>query len=508
MSRKILEMDELGEVSAKLRKEGKKIVQCHGCFDLLHPGHVMHFKAAKNFGDVLVVSITEDIYVNKGPDRPIFTEQVRAENLAAIEYIDYVTINHHPKATPAIAAIKPDYYVKGQDYKDPDEDFTGGILEEKEAVEKEGGELVFTEEIQFSSSKLINRYIDIKDDHLNSYLETLRGKFNYDDFVKKFDEIKNYRVLVIGDIILDEYQFVAPLGKSSKAANITAKSLESELYAGGSLAVANHIADFVDSVTLLSTYGLNKGHNYQEFIESHLMKNVEFEGVFLPERPTVLKRRLVDNVFKHKLFEVIEIDDSEYSVEEKELVTKAVDELKNKFDLIVVADFGHGLIDKDIIKQLEDSDIYLAVNAQTNSANKGFNLLTKYQNCDYFSIDKLEARLATHDRYADITHIHRDLMKETNASLGSITLGVHGSAVMDNEGNASTCPALSREVIDTIGAGDAYLSVTSLLAKQGAATEEIAFIGNAVGAMAVKILGNKSYIEKTALLKYIKTLLS
>ncbi len=250
MSRKIYDIEELGDVISNLKKEGKKIVQCHGCFDLLHPGHVMHFKAAKNFGDILVVTITEDMYVNKGPDRPIFNEQIRAENLAAIEYIDYVAINHAPKATPAIEIIRPDYYVKGQDYKDPDEDFTGGILEEKTAVESVGGELVFTEEIQFSSSKLINKYVDIRDDHVSSYFDGARKKFSYDGIVKKFKEIEDYKVLVIGDIILDEYQFVLPLGKSSKAPNITAKSLNSELYAGGSLAVANHISDFVKNASI------------------------------------------------------------------------------------------------------------------------------------------------------------------------------------------------------------------------------------------------------------------
>lgn len=508
MRRKILDIKELKEVIPGLKKEGKKIVQCHGCFDLLHPGHVMHFKAAKKFGDILVVSITEDIYVNKGPDRPIFNEQIRAENISAIEYVDYVTINRAPKATPAIEMIRPDFYVKGQDYKDPDEDVTGGILEEKMAVESVGGKLVFTEEVQFSSTKLINRYIDIRDDHLNAYFKQIRKNFSYDSLVSKFKEIEDYKVLVIGDIILDEYQFVLPLGKSSKAPNITAKILDSELYAGGSLAVANHISDFVKNVTLLSTYGLNNGKNYLEFIKSHLKKNVDFSGIFLPERPTVLKRRLVDKVFKFKLFEAIEIDDSEYNEVEKDLVLDTVRKLKNQYDLIVVADFGHGLIDDDVVKELENSNIYLAVNAQTNSANKGFNLLTKYNRCDYFSIDKEEARLATHNRYADISHIHKTLMDATKARIGSITLGVHGSAVMDDQGKAATSPALSREVVDTIGAGDAYLSVTSLLAKHGASAEEIAFVGNAVGAMAVMILGNKTYIEKPALLKYLKTLLT
>lgn len=508
MRRKIVDISELKDIAEEIKKDGKKIAHCHGCFDLLHPGHVMHFKAARKYGDVLIVTITEDKFVNKGPDRPVFNENIRAENLAAIEFIDYVAINRSPRATPAIETIQPDFYVKGQDYKDLDEDFSGGIIEEKQAVEKCGGQLVFTDEIQFSSSKLINRYIDVRDDHLNDYLKRARSSFKYNAILKRFKEIENYNVLVVGDIILDEYQFVRAMGKSSKSPTLTVKKLDSELYAGGSLAVANHISNFVKNVSLFGTFGLNSGHDHREFIESHLNRNAKFEGVYLPKRPTVLKSRMVDQVFKFKLFEIIEIDDSEYDKGEKKKVLEALRRLKNHFDMIVVADFGHGMIDSDIIKELIDSNKFLCINAQTNSANRGFNLLTKYDRCDYFSIDKEEAQLATHDRYGNISDIHTTLMNSTNATMGSVTLGVHGSAVMDKNGKTSTAPALSREVVDTIGAGDAYLSVTSLLAKNGASTDEIAFVGNAVGALAVKILGNKSYIEKTALLKYLKTLLS
>ena len=100
-------------------------------------------------------------------------------------------------------------------------------------------------------------------------------------------------------------------------------------------------------------------------------------------------------------------------------------------------------------------------------------------------------------------------MNQLNVKKGTITLGVDGSIVGDTSENKFTyTPAFSIEVIDTIGAGDAFLSITSLLAKQGASTAEIGFIGNAVGAMAVKILGNKSYIEKIPLLKYLKTILA
>jgi sugar/nucleoside kinase (ribokinase family) len=177
-------------------------------------------------------------------------------------------------------------------------------------------------------------------------------------------------------------------------------------------------------------------------------------------------------------------------------------------EMTMVADFGHGMISDDIMELLCSQETYLSVNTQTNSTNKGFNLLTKYPRCDYFSIDKEEARLALHSRFGDIGEIQNALMQATQARISSITLGVHGTSVQ-NKGDAPvTAPILNTDIIDTIGAGDAYLSVTSLLARQGAPAEEIAFIGNAVGAMAVKILGNKSYIEKTALLKFLKALLA
>ncbi len=505
---KILSLEELGQHAVQLKQEGKKIVHCHGVFDLLHPGHFKHFEAARKFGDVLVVTLTEDKHVNKGPDRPIFDENLRAETIASVAFVDHVAINHAATAIPAIEAVQPDFYVKGQDYKDKGGDVTGGIYKEKEAVERIGGELVHTEEVQFSSSRLINRYLSPQDEETESYLSGFRDKYKFEELKERFDEIANYKVLVIGDIILDEYQFVNALGKASKSATITAKMLDKELYAGGALAVANHVADFVGRVTFLSTYGINEGKNYLDFIQSHLHKNVEFKAIHTPDRPTTLKRRFVDRVFKHKLFEATEIDDSPLSGEPRKEFHDFLDQVEGDFDLVLVADFGHGLLDPDSVEKIAGKDFFLAVNAQTNSANKGFNLLTKYPRCDYFSIDKDEARLAVHDKYKRIETIHDELMAYNGAKLSSITLGVDGSVVSDQAGTRAYAPVLTSEVVDTIGAGDAFLSITSLLARNGASEEEMAFVGNATGAMAVKILGNKSYIERTSLLKYLKTLLS
>lgn len=509
MTNKIIPLDEVGNILSVHQQEGKKIVQCHGVFDLLHPGHVKHFQAAKTFGDILVVSLTEDKYVNRGPGRPVFDENLRAETISAIGVIDYVTINRYPTAIPAIEKIRPDFYVKGQDYKNISDDFSGGIIEEKNKVEETGGQLVFTEEIQFSSSRLINTYLNHQDEQLKNYLTEIKNHTSFDKIKNDFENIAKYKVLVIGDIILDEYQFVLPVGKSSKSPTITSKILDREIYAGGVLAVANHIADFVSEVKLVSTYGINSGTNYLSFIEEKLHSKINFSGIFTPDRPTVLKRRFIDRVFKHKLFEVMEIDDKPLPKEQKEKLGLEIKNNINNFDLIVVADFGHGLIDNDIIQCFSNTGKFLSVNTQTNGANTGFNFLTKYPTCDYFAIDKEESRLATHDKNSPIEIIVTDLVKRVNATLGAITLGVDGSLLCNrSSGQVITAPILSHEVVDTIGAGDAFLSITSLLARNNNSIEEIAFIGNAVGAMAVKILGNKSYIKKVPLLKYLKTLLS
>ena len=510
MVSKILNPDILADICANLKKEDKKIVHCHGCFDLVHPGHIKHFEAARKYGDVLIVSLTEDQFVNKGPGRPIFNENIRAETIAALQTVDFVVINRAPTAVPLFEMIKPDYYVKGQDYRNLSDDITGEISNEKKAVEKYGGKLVFTEEIQFSSSSLINTFIAYEDDYVTEYLKLIRTKTSYKQIEQYFELIKDYRVLLIGDIILDEYQFVHPLGKSSKSATITAKMLDKEIYAGGVLAVANHIADFVSEVHLLTTCGINNGIDYSEFIKRHLHPNVKLHILRTPERPTTLKRRFLGQAFKHKIFEVIEINDAPLPQASKDellnILRKTVNE---KIDITVVADFGHGTIDPVLIANICSLETFLAVNTQTNSANVGYNLLTKYPRCDYFCIDQEEARLAVHDKISDITIIHSKLKQITHAEIGTVTLGINGALVGDKMSeNPIHAPILSHEVVDTIGAGDAVLAITSLLAKAGVPAEVIALVGNSVGAMAVKVLGNKTSIQKIPLMRYIKTLLS
>src|SRR5215831_5340310 len=122
-----------------MRKMGERVVQCHGVFDLLHPGHVSHLQEAKALGDRLVVSVTQDEHVNRGPGRPVFPHGLRMSTLAALEVVDYVVLSEHPTAIPAIDVIQPDVYAKGRKYEDPEADLPRNVVREKEAIERHGG---------------------------------------------------------------------------------------------------------------------------------------------------------------------------------------------------------------------------------------------------------------------------------------------------------------------------------------------------------------------------------
>jgi rfaE bifunctional protein nucleotidyltransferase chain/domain len=154
---KILELDVLAEKLADLKSRGKKIVHCHGCFDMMHPGHIKYFQASKEMGDVLVVTVTPDQFVDKGPDRPVFNQNLRAESIAALESVDYVAVNRWQTAEETLRLLLPNYYVKGQEFEKL-QDKTGKIQKEVEVVREIKAEMRFTHEIVFSSSKLIKEH--------------------------------------------------------------------------------------------------------------------------------------------------------------------------------------------------------------------------------------------------------------------------------------------------------------------------------------------------------------
>lgn len=157
---KIIKIAELAGKTKTFKLQGKKVVHCHGCFDLMHPGHIKYFQAAKAMGDVLIVTVTPDVFVDKGEGRPVFDQNLRAESIAALESVDYVAINEWPTAEETLRLLIPDIYVKGQEFEQL-EDETGKIQREASVIKEIGAELRFTHEIVFSSTRLLQQHFKI-----------------------------------------------------------------------------------------------------------------------------------------------------------------------------------------------------------------------------------------------------------------------------------------------------------------------------------------------------------
>ena len=188
--RKIKSVEALSAILANLKRINNKIVHCHGVFDFLHFGHFLHFEAAKREGDILVVSTTADEFVNRGPGRPVYTHEQRARFIAALECVDFVVINHENNAANLIRKLKPDVYIKGQDYKVSDNDVTGKIIDEKEAVESVGGRIHFTDEPTLSSSHLLNTYFNVYSSEFRELVTELKKVFSEVELAVFLQELK------------------------------------------------------------------------------------------------------------------------------------------------------------------------------------------------------------------------------------------------------------------------------------------------------------------------------
>ena len=346
---KILSLGDLVQKSAQLRKEGKRIILCHGTFDLMHTGHIRYLKSARKKGDVLLVTITADSFVNKGPGRPVFTQELRAENLSSLACVDFVSINHASTAVNIISEIKPHAYAKGNDYKNLENDITGNIHLEKKAVQKSGGEIIFTDEITFSSTELLNDHFGVFPEETKKYLKKFSKKFDDGKIFEGINKLKQLKVLVVGDTIIDEYHFTTPLGQSAKGTHLAVRYDYQERYLGGGLAIANHVSGFVERGKIVT--GLGKEKEYEEFIRSNLAGNISPEFFYFVDAPTLVKQRFVDADL-NKLFEVYSYNGDSQLEKSEEDIYFWFEKNVGDFDVVIVSDFGNGFITPQMIEPI------------------------------------------------------------------------------------------------------------------------------------------------------------
>ena len=503
--KKIKTIDSLSQTIREMKRNGRKVVQCHGVFDLVHLGHIRHFNLAKKEGDVLVVTITKDKYVKRGPGRPIFNENLRAEALASLAITDFVSIIDSPTATDCIKILKPDVYAKGIDYKNKEKDITGKIYEEEEAIKSIGGRLAFTDDITFSSSKLINDSLDAFNPRTVKYLRAIAKRYSNDSIISRLNSLKNLKALVIGDAIIDQYHYCSPMGKSSKEHLVANRYHAEEMFAGGSLATANNVASICGKVDLLTILGKKDSH--ESFIRSRLAENVNPVYFHRSDASTIVKRRFVDKYSNRKLFEVCYMNDEDISSEEEAKIIEHLKKTIKNYDVVIVSDFGHGLMTRKIIKLICSKAKYLALNVQTNSANIGFNLVTKYPRSNVVCVDEMELRYATHDKRSDLRTHAKKIYEELNCEHIITTRGAWGSLSYSKSDGFHETPAFSFRVVDAIGAGDAFFAFIAPCFAGGLPQDLVSFVGNAVGSLAVQIICNREPVKFVDLSKFITRLL-
>jgi len=503
---KIKSVAELGTLSEHFRNQGRAVVLAHGTFDLLHLGHVKHLEAARGEGDILIVTLTADRHVNKGPGRPVFNEHMRAEMLASLACVNYVGISYEPSSETALSVIRPNIYVKGQEYTNPNDDVTGKIVAEREMVERHGGRVVFTQEMTFSSSTLINRHMNVFEPNLRAFLDRQREAGAMGTISDLLGKVANMKVLMVGDTIIDEYQYVSPLGKAAKENMIATKFEDRELFAGGVIAAANHVASFCGHVDVLTSLGEEESH--EDLVRDSLHGSIGLWATHRPKAPTTRKCRFVESGYVRKLFEVYTMDDSPLDGEAEQILCEEIEQRCKDVDVVIVTDFGHGLVTPKVIEALVKHAPFLAVNTQTNSANTGFNLITKYPRADYVCIDAPEARLAVADKHADVSIICGKLLPaKINCDNIIVTAGRNGCVAHNTQEGTTRIPVLTQTVLDTIGAGDAFFVVTAPLVAAGLSMEEVGFVGNIAGALKVGIIGHRQSVDRVSVLKTLTTLL-
>ena len=502
---KIKNLEELAKLLASLRADSKKVVLCHGVFDLLHIGHIRHFEQAKRLGDILVVTVTLDKYINKGPHRPAFTANLRAESIAALDCVDYVAINSWPTCVETIKLLKPHIYAKGSDYRDASKDYTGKITDEEAAIKTVAGEIAFTDDITFSSSSLINRYLTTFPQEVADYLEGFSKKYPAENILKYLENARKLRVLVVGETIIDEYQYCEIIGMSGKEPVLAARCLSTEKFAGGILAVGNHVANFCDRVGLLTFLG--DSDSQEDFIRQHTGNNVEKIFLYKEKSPTIVKRRSIESYLLTKLFEVYVINDEELGETDNKAFCQRLTAILPEYDVVIVADYGHGMMTEEAINVICNEARFLAINTQANAGNRGFNTIYKYPRADFVSIAEHEIRLEFRNRNGDLKDMAVTLSKKLGGCSVIVTRGKYGSLCYSKDEGFINIPAFTQQVVDRIGAGDALLSLTALCIAEQMPVEIAGFIGNVVGAEAVMTIGNKTPIERASLFKHIVSLL-
>jgi cytidyltransferase-like protein len=466
---KIVTIDELPRIRDRFRD--RRIIHCHGAFDLVHPGHLTHFEEARALGDMLVVTITGDHHITK--KRAIsFAEEQRARQVAALAIVDFVAIIQEPTALSAIEALHPDVYVKGPEYADLTLDRSRSIYHEMRVLEGYGGKIHFTSGETFSSTKLSHFLLAAPDAAQRDPLlqnDRIRFKdiaslgFTLDGLKQFIAQAAALRVCVVGETIVDEWVDVALTNLSTQSRCVAGVETARVRQIGGAGIIARHLANFVKEVRCFSNAPAGE-------CPPNLRHTPLADG-------ELVETRFVDADTGRPVFKTRSMS----------LADVRHDRLPplDDYDLVLVADFGHGLLQADEINRrlAEHRTATVAVMAQVNSSNYGYNLPLKYAGADYYALNRTEAELCLHERHLTLEELAGRSARLLHCRSISVTDGDHG-VMTTHGGETFAVPSLSATVVDTIGCGDAFFALSSIAVRLNLSARLVALVGS-IGAAAM-----------------------
>jgi rfaE bifunctional protein kinase chain/domain/rfaE bifunctional protein nucleotidyltransferase chain/domain len=491
--RKLLSLQQLLELRERATGAGRSVVHCHGCFDIVHPGHIHHLQFARSLGDLLVVSVSTDTNVNKGVARPLIPDDLRAKSLAALECVDAVYLNPDPTAVDLLEQLKPDFYVKGREYE---KNFDPRFAAERAAVTRNGGRVVFSSnDIVYSSTALIggmSRTDPFKDEKLRRFCQ--RFDLNSRNLQQLLHGYRDQRVIVIGDYILDRYHFCDATGVAGEGPMMALRTIDTKDFDGGGAIIAQHLAALGAAPTLITSLADDEASHQVEM----RLRGAGVNVVAARNRQRVVEknRYLVD---ESKLFKVDHGTASPLDSEQEEALAEQIIAACDNAACIIFADFGYGLITGGLLGRvlapLREKVAILTADVSGRQSN-----LKRFQGVDLLCPTEREVRETLHDFSSGLGAVVANLLGLCKARHAIITLGKQGlvtfdapnvvSGAADQRLRSEYIPALATHSADPLGAGDALLAVASLTLAVGGSLQAAALLGSLAAAIEVQSIGN------------------
>ena len=476
---KLQSLDELlaciGEYPRK-----KKVIICHGCFDVVHPGHIRHLAYAKSKADILVVSITCDKHITKGTYRPHVPENLRALSLAAFDMVDYVVIDQNPTPLENIAYLKPDYFAKGFEYSD---NMPKATLDEIRAMEVYGGEMIFTPgDVVYSSTKFLNTHLpSLQIEKLLSLM--LQFGIDFDGLRHTLKKLSGFKVHVVGDTIIDTYTRTNLIGGNTKTPTFSVLYDGHDDYVGGAGIVAQHMKAAGAEVTFTTVLGNDVLGKFT--VDTMRDSGIEVKAVIDPNRPTTHKNVIIAGGYR--MLKIDTLDNTPISSKIAEQIQEKI--ASKKVDCIVFSDFRHGIFNKVTIPKLAAAipeGTYRVADSQVASR---WGNITEFQGFDLVTPNEREARFALADQDSNIGQLATFVKDKTECGSVILKLGSRGIFFLNNDFFHSV-DSFAKDVKDAVGAGDAMLSYATLTMLATGSLAQASILGSIAAACECEYDGN------------------